>query len=58
MNSTSLSVSRSIVVDAPQDRCFATFIDMTSWWPLARDRVSLLRRAGSRAPAGVERAAR
>jgi len=35
MNSTSLSVSRSIVVDAPQDRCFATFVNMTSWWPLA-----------------------
>jgi uncharacterized protein YndB with AHSA1/START domain/quinol monooxygenase YgiN len=35
MNSTSISVSRSIVVDAPQERCFETFVNMTSWWPLA-----------------------
>ena len=35
MNTSTLSVQRSIVVDAPQGLCFETFCDMTSWWPLA-----------------------
>jgi uncharacterized protein YndB with AHSA1/START domain/quinol monooxygenase YgiN len=35
MNSTALSVSRSIVVEASQDRCFEVFVNMTEWWPLA-----------------------
>ena len=35
MNTSTLAVRRSIVVDAPQDRCFETFVNMTSWWPLA-----------------------
>jgi uncharacterized protein YndB with AHSA1/START domain len=35
VNASTLAVRRSIVVDAPQDRCFETFVNMTSWWPLA-----------------------
>jgi uncharacterized protein YndB with AHSA1/START domain len=35
MNEQLLSVRRTIVVNAAQDRCFDTFIDMTAWWPLA-----------------------
>jgi uncharacterized protein YndB with AHSA1/START domain len=35
VNTSTLSVRRSIVVDAPQALCFETFTDMTSWWPLA-----------------------
>jgi uncharacterized protein YndB with AHSA1/START domain len=34
VNTSTLAVTRSIVVDAPQERCFETFINMTSWWPL------------------------
>jgi uncharacterized protein YndB with AHSA1/START domain len=29
-----ISVKRSISVDAPQERAFDVFVDMTSWWPL------------------------
>jgi uncharacterized protein YndB with AHSA1/START domain len=35
VNTSTLAVSRTIVVDAPQDRCFETFINMTTWWPMA-----------------------
>jgi hypothetical protein len=35
VNTSTLSVQRTIVVEAPQARCFETFADMTSWWPLA-----------------------
>jgi len=34
VNASTLAVRRSIVVEAPQDKCFETFVNMTSWWPL------------------------
>lgn len=33
-STTGVSVKRSIVVDASQERAFDTFVDMTAWWPL------------------------
>jgi uncharacterized protein YndB with AHSA1/START domain len=35
VNTSTLAVTRSIVVDAPQERCFETFVNTTAWWPLA-----------------------
>jgi uncharacterized protein YndB with AHSA1/START domain len=35
MNSSLLSVQRSIVVDVEQTRAFNAFVAMTDWWPLA-----------------------
>src|ERR1700681_37489 len=32
---TSVTVRREILVQAPRARAFTTFIDMTAWWPLA-----------------------
>ena len=34
MTSAAPPVVREIVVAAPRDRAFATFVNMTSWWPL------------------------
>ena len=31
---TGIAVRRELVVHAPRDRAFATFVDMTAWWPL------------------------
>jgi uncharacterized protein YndB with AHSA1/START domain/quinol monooxygenase YgiN len=35
VNASTIAVRRTIVVDAPQEKCFETFVNMTSWWPLA-----------------------
>jgi len=35
MNQTTMTVRRELVVQAPRERAFETFIDMTAWWPLA-----------------------
>ena len=32
---TGIAVRRSLAVDAPRQRAFETFVDMTAWWPLA-----------------------
>jgi len=32
---TTISVTREIVVAAPRERAFETFVNQTAWWPLA-----------------------
>lgn len=34
MTTTVLSVRRSLTVDAPQQRAFDTFVNLSAWWPL------------------------
>lgn len=41
---TSLSVRRTLTVDAPRDRTFETFLNVRAWWPLATHALGRSRR--------------